>query len=159
MCPGPPRRAALNDCAAMWGVPADSAGSIARMAPGPHLSDLGRGERRIGRQHRNGNVGVCVRDTESRQHLVSHQPSCRSCLSGIPETCTPAAEFISCRCFRHCLCSARTCVHLFWDALWRDVAHVPTPPDFAWRIHRPGAVVRVTVHNPGTAESTARESY
>jgi hypothetical protein len=39
------RRHSLNDCSASRGSASGSSGSIARVAPGPHLSDLGRCER------------------------------------------------------------------------------------------------------------------
>ncbi len=159
LCRSLPEDIRLTTDAPSCGSASGPARSTARVAPGSHLSDFGGCERRIGGQHRDGRIGVCLRRAESWKHLVSHQSPCRSCLSRILKARACTAVFISCGCFRDCLCSARRCVHLCWVALRRDAAHVPTPSDCAWRTHCPGAVVGAAVHNPGTAESTARESH
>ena len=71
------------------GTDSGASGSGASMASSPHVSDLSGCERWIGGQHRNGSVGLCLRRSEGRQYLVSHQSSRRSCLSGIPTDSGP----------------------------------------------------------------------
>ena len=74
----------------------------ARLAPCSYLSDFSGCEGRIGGQRRDGSVGLCLRRAEGRQHLVSHQSSCRSGLSRIAEARARTAVFISCGQLRDC---------------------------------------------------------
>src|SRR5258705_785216 len=126
------------------------------MASSAHVSDLGGCEGRIGRQHRNGGIGMCLWCSEGRQHLVSHQSPRRSSLSRIPQPRDNAALFISSRQFRDRFCSARPRVHLGWAGLRRNASHVATPSHCGWGIICPRFVVGAALPNPRSVESVAR---
>src|SRR6266403_3183482 len=111
------------------------------MASRSDLPNISWRERRIGGKRSHGGAGLCLRGSESREHLVSDQPSCRSRLLSIAENGARTAVFISFGQLPDCLGSARPRFHACRCALRRNASHVRAATDRARRTYCPSVVV------------------
>src|SRR6202040_1308139 len=98
-------------------------------------------------------------DRESREHLVSHQSTCRSGLRAVPQARTCPVEFLPRRQLRNRCGSACSCFNPRRVALRRDAANVRAAANPPWRFDRTRAVVGTAVFDPWHSESSTRKPH